>query len=344
MNFESVTIKDIAKELGISASSVSRALNDSYEISERTKKLVIECARKLNYQPNSMARSLKQGNSKAIGVVVPLVDNRFFSQVIDGIESIAHSKGYNVIFTQSRESSKLEMFNVDHLTSHSIDGLLMSLSTETTDVGYLKKLHAKGLPIVFFDRICDEINTHKVIADNFMGALEGTTQLINAGYRKIAHITGSINVSITKERLNGYKLALERNNIAVNEQHIKYCLYGGKDRKEIENILIELLYGENRPDAIFTASDMITTTTFSLLHQLKFSIPKDIAILGFSNVQEADILNPSLSTIYQPGLEMGKKAAEMLIGLIETKRHIINFETVTLPTQVHIRNSSLRAE
>ena len=340
MNLGAVTIKDIAKELGISTSAVSKALKDSHEIGEKTKKRVLECAKRLNYQPNPMAQSLKQGNSKSLGIVVSTIDNHFFSQVINGIEFIAHSKGYNVFITQTHESYDLEMLNVNHLIYRSIDGLLISLSTETNNVDHLKKLHEKGLPIVFFDRVSDEIETHKVIADNFQGAYEATIALINAGYRKIAHITSSVNVSITAERLKGYQLALEENNITPDERYIKYCLHGGKDLNEIEKALNELLLSPNRPDAIFTASDRITTTTLLLLHKLGFKIPEDIALLGFTNTQLADVLNPSLSTVYQPGFEMGKKATEMLISLIESKRAVTEFETVVLPTQVFIRNSS----
>jgi len=197
MNFGAVTIKDIAKELGISASAVSKALKDSHEISEKTKKLVLECAKKHNYQPNPMALSLKRGNSKSLGIVVSTIDNHFFSQVIDGIESVAHSKGYNVTITQTHESYDLELANVNHLTVRAIDGLLISLSSETKDIDHLIKLHDKGLPIVFFDRVSNAIDTHKVIADNFKGAYDATTHLVRSGYKKIAHITSSQHISIT---------------------------------------------------------------------------------------------------------------------------------------------------
>lgn len=340
MNFEVVTIKDIAKELGISASAVSKALKDSYEISEKTKKLVLECARKHNYRPNPMAQSLKRGKSKSLGIVVSTIDNRFFSQVINGIESVAYSKNYNVIITQTHESYDLEVSNVQHLTIRAIDGLLISLSNETKDTEHLKKLHDKGLPIVFFDRVTDDIDTHKVIADNFKGAYEATNSLIRAGYKKIAHITSSPHVSITADRLQGFMLAMKENNMPVDEQRIKYCLHGGRDLNEIETALSELLYSAERPDAIFTAADRITTTTLMLLHKLGFKIPEDIALLGFSNIDLAEVLNPSLSAVSQPGFEMGKKATEMLISMIESKRPVTEFEKVILPTEVTIRNSS----
>jgi LacI family transcriptional regulator len=340
MNFGAVTIKDIAKELGISASAVSKALKDSHEISEKTKKLVLECAKKHNYQPNPMAQSLKRGNSKSLGIVISTIDNQFFSQVINGIESVAYSKGYNVIITQTHESYDLEVSNVNHLTVRAIDGLLISLSTETHNLDHLKYLHDKGLPMVFFDRVTDELETHNVIADNCKGAYDATKHLIDGGYRKIAHVTSSPHVSITAERLKGYKLALHENNIPVNENHIKYCLHGGRDLAEIEKVLSELLQSDDRPDAIFTASERITTTTLSILHRLGVKIPNDVALIGFTNTHLADVLNPSLSSVYQPGFDMGKKATEMLIALIESKRPVTEFQSVVLPTELFIRDSS----
>ena len=342
MNFGAVTIKDIAKELGISASAVSKALKDSHEISQKTKDLVLEFAKKHNYHPNPMAQSLKHGNSKSLGIVVTTIDNHFLSQVINGIESVAYSKGYNVTITQTHESYEREVSNVNHLTVRAIDGLLISLSTETQNLDHLKKLHKMGLPIVFFDRVSDEIDTHKVVADNFRGAYEATTHLIRSGFKKIAHMTSSTNVSITAERLKGYKQALLENGIAVDESCIKYCPHGGKDLNEIEDALNELLGMPNRPDAIFTASDRITTTVLALLHKFGIKIPEDIALLGFTNTQLANVLNPSLTQIYQPGFEIGKTATELLISLIESRRPVTEFETVVLPAELFIRDSTKR--
>ncbi|MGZ3754695.1 MAG: LacI family DNA-binding transcriptional regulator [Mucilaginibacter sp.] len=340
MNFNVLTIKDIARELGLSISTVSKALSDSYEISEKTKKLVNDYAKAHDYSPNPIAKSLKQGHSKSIGIVVSTIDNHFFSQVISGIESVAYSKGYNIIITQTHESYELEKRNVQHLTFRSIDGILISLTSETKDMEHLQSLQRKGLPIVFFDRVSTNIETHKVIADNFGGAYEGTTNLINSGYKKIAHVTSSPGLSITGERLAGYKKALEDNGIAFNENYIKYCLHGGRDLAEIEAALHDLLTMPDRPDALFTASDRITTTTLTLLHRQKTKIPEEIALMGFTNTHLAEILNPGLSAIVQPGFEIGKTSMELLISLIESKYPVTGFETKTLPTQLYIRESS----
>jgi LacI family transcriptional regulator len=217
MKFEAVTIKDIAKALGLSTSTVSRALRDSYEISPETKKLVLEYAQKINYSPNPIALSLKERRSRSIGVIVCEIANSFFSQVINGIESIAYNNGYNVIIAQSRESFDRELLNLQYLTSRSIDGLIISVSTETNDFSNFRQLHEKGMPLVFFDRIVDEINTHKVIADNYKGAYDATTHLIKNGYERVAILGNAEVLSITKERLAGYKAALQDNNIEVND-------------------------------------------------------------------------------------------------------------------------------
>ncbi|MXV52687.1 substrate-binding domain-containing protein [Pedobacter sp. HMF7647] len=340
MNFEAITIRDIAKELKLSVSTVSKALRDSYEISGKTKELVTNYAREHNYRPNPIAQSLKQGRSKSIGIVVSTIDNHFFSQVIDGIESVAHNNGYNVIITQTHESFDLEVQNVEHLTYRSIDGLLISLSTETKNIDHLKRLHSQGLPIVFFDRVSSEIDTHKVIADNYKGAYDATDHLLQSGFKNIATITSSANVSITSERLEGYKKALTDSGITINDDYIKYCPHGGKTTEEIEKALNELLSLDIWPDAILTASDRITTTTLALLHKLHIKIPEDIALLGFTNTNLADVLFPPLSSVYQPGFDIGKNAVEMLLSLIQAKRPVEEFETRILPTKLYKRQST----
>src|SRR6202012_5710667 len=196
MKFEAITIKDIARALSLSVSTVSKALRGSHEISEETKKIVKAYAREHNYKPNPIAQSLKRGRSKSIGVIVCNIDNNFFSQAINGIESVARQRDYNVIITQSQESYEREVANTEHLSSRSVDGLIISLSAETKHIGHLIKLHEKGFPIVFFDRISDEISTHKVIANNFKGAYEATRHLLQQGFRRIATITSSRTLSI----------------------------------------------------------------------------------------------------------------------------------------------------
>jgi DNA-binding LacI/PurR family transcriptional regulator len=340
MKFEAVTIKDIARALGLSTSTVSRALRDSYEISPETKKLVLDYAEKINYHPNPIALSLKERRSRSIGVIVCEIANSFFSQVINGIESIAYKNGYNVIIAQSRESADREQLNLQYLTSRSIDGLIISVSTETNDFTNLRELHEKGLPIVFFDRIVGEIDTHKVITDNFQGAYNATTHLIKCGYRNIAAIANPATLSITKERLAGYKAALIDNGIEPDDSLIKYCRHGGMIMSEVEEAVGELFSQPIKPDAIFSSADKLTTGSLRIIKAKGLSVPGDIGLFGFSNTDLTELFDPPLSVIRQPAFEMGEVAISLLLQLIESKRPVTEFETRVLPTEFLIRKST----
>ncbi len=341
MKFEAVTIKDIAKALGISTSTVSRALRDSYEISPETKQLVLECAEKLNYRPNPIALSLKEKRSRSIGVVVCEIANSFFSQVINGIESVAYDKGYNVMITQSHESYEREIMDLHSLSSRSVDGLLVSLSTETNDISQLLSLHKKGLPIVLFDRVSDEIETHKVVVDNFKGAYEATEHLIQQGYKRIAAIANSEFLSITAERLAGYKEALAAYGHKFNPACVKHCFYGGMVFEEIEDAVNKLFTLKQKPDAIITTSDKLSTGCLKTLMRRGVKVPDDIALAGFSNSDIAELLNPSLTVVRQPAMEMGRAATELLLQLIENKRPVTQFEKRVLSPELIIGRSSL---
>ena len=344
MKFEAITIKDIAKALGLSISTVSKALHGSHEISKETKAQVLAYASQYNYKPNPIAQSLKKGRSKSIGVIVCNIDNNFFSQAINGIESVARQKDYNVIITQSRESYDREVANSEHLSSRSVDGLIISLSAETRNVDHLVRLHQKGLPIVFFDRVTDAIATHQVIADNYKGAYEATRHLLQQGFRCIAHITSSHSLSITSERLQGYRQALEDAGIQPDPRYIKLCEHGGMIQEETRQALMQLLEMQDRPDAIFTASDRLSTTTLSLLRQMRIEIPGQIALVGYTNSISADIFNPSLTAVVQPALEMGQQITELLIQLIESKHPVTSFQKHVLATELKIRDSSIRQQ
>ncbi|HEV9038174.1 MAG TPA: LacI family DNA-binding transcriptional regulator [Puia sp.] len=343
MKYEAITIKDIAKALGLSTSTVSRALRGSYEISAETRKLVLEYAEKLNYRPNPIALSLKEKRSRSIGIVVCEIANNFFSQVINGIESVAYKKGYYVIISQSHESFEREVANTQYLASRSVDGLLVSLSTETTDLSHFTMLHDKGLPIVYFDRIPEEMPTHKVIANNFNGAYQATEHLIHSGFKRIAHLTISPHLSITKERLAGYKAALADHRLPFDEAMVKYCKYGGLVEEETEEAVKGLLSLSKRPDAIVAASDKLSTGCLAVLARKKIRVPDEMGIVGFTNSLVTDIFHPSLTSIRQPAFEMGQVAMEMLIQLIESKHPVSKFETRVLNTELTVRSSSVKA-
>ncbi|TDW96446.1 LacI family DNA-binding transcriptional regulator [Dinghuibacter silviterrae] len=343
MRYEAITIKDIAKALNLSISTVSKALRDSYEISEDTKDMVKAYARDHNYKPNPIAQSLKKGLSKSIGVVVCNIDNHFFSQAINGMEVVAGSRGYNVIITQTHESFEREVANVRHLSSRSIDGLIVSLSAETEDIGHFKQLHDQGLPIVFFDRVTPEIKTHTVISGNFKGAYDATLHLVAQGYTRIAQITSANQLSITLERLEGYRQALADSGIPLRDEYVRFCPHGGMIQAETEQAIRGLLALDPRPEAILTASDRLSTTTFSLLKEMQVAIPGEMAIVGFTNSVSAHIFDPPFSAIMQPAFDMGKQSMELLVQLIEAKRPVTEFERRVLDVELRIRASSQRA-
>ena len=338
--FESYTIKDIAKALGLSTSTVSRALNGSYEIGAETKRLVLEYAEKVNYRPNPIALSLKEQKSHSIGVVVCEVANTYFSQAINGIESIAYNRGYHVIITQTHESFDRECTNVKHLLSRHVDGLLVSLSAESTDTSQYQYLHEKGFPIVFFDRVAADVNTHKVIANNFKGSFDAAELLINTGFKKIAHLTSSNNLLITRERFNGFKAALDKHNLDFKAGYLKHCNHGGMIQDEIEFAIKELLNMDEPPEAIFIGSDRLTISCMHILKKLGVKVPDDIAIAGFTNSDVAELFDPPLTVVRQPAFQIGQLATEMLIKTIESKWPVEEFTTELVETELIARASS----
>lgn len=332
MRIETATLKDIAKALGLSTSTVSRALRDRYEISEETKKIVVAYADKINYRANPIARSLKERRSYSIGILVSEIANNFFSQVINGIESIAYDKDYHVIISQTHESFQQEKLTVEHLASRSIDGLLISLSSETQDISYLRDLYAKGLPIVFFDRVPEDFDTHKVVVNNFKGAFDVTEHLIQSGNRLIAHLTSSENLSNTKERLEGYKAALAKYEIDFNPDLVKYCQHGGMVAEELDTAVKELFL--LKPEGIFIANDRLTTGCLTAIKNTAPEWAHQIAIAGFTNSNVVNLFSPSLTSVRQPAFEMGQVATELIIQMIEAKRPITEFQTRVLDTEI----------
>ena len=338
--FESYTIKDIAKALGVSTSTVSRALKGSYEIGAETKRLVQEYAEKVNYRPNPIALSLKDQKSHSIGVVVCEVANDYFSQAINGIESIAYNLGYHVIITQTHESFDREMVNVQHLLSRHVDGLLVSLSAQTTDTSQFKYLHEKGFPIVFFDRVATDINTHRVVANNFKGSFDATELLITSGFKKIAHLTSSNNLSISHERFDGFKAAMDKHGLEFKPGYLKHCEHGGMIHDEIEFAVKALLAMDDRPEAIFIGADRLTISCVSILKKLGIKIPGDIALAGFTNSDVVELFDPPLTVVRQPAFQIGQKATEMLIKTIESKWPVEEFTTERVETELIVRSSS----
>ena len=339
-----ITIKDIARELKISPSTVSRALKDHPDISQQTKKQVKELAEKLNYQPNTLAMGLRQKKSNTIGVIIPEIVHFFFSTVISGIEDVAYSKGYSVIFSQSGESQERERLNIQEMFNHRVDGYLISVSKNTSDPTHLNAIIEKGIPLVFFDRAFDGVNCSKVLSDDFTGGYEATKHLLDQGYRRIAHLAGPQNLEISNRRLEGYKKALMDFGLGIDSNLI-FFEEDSSNEEYAYNLTLQLLEKRGRPQAIFAHNDLAAIGVKSAVKSKGLSIPEDMAIVGISNWHLTSLTDPPLSTVAQPGFEIGQQACELLIKEIESKEtEYIEPETKVLPTELIIRKSSIKPE
>ena len=328
-----VTIKDIAKALNLSTSTVSRAVRDSYEISADTKKKVTEYAKSVHYTPNPIALSLKENKSHSICVIVPEIANNFFSEVINGIDFTAFQRGYHVVIFQTYESFEREQANLENGLARRADGIIMSLSGTTENFEYLDKLRADNIPIVFFDRVPPLDDCYKVVSDNLEGAYKATQHLISQGKKRIAHITSPPVLSITKERLAGYKAALRDNNIDIDQNLVRYC---GFEPKEAFQTIDDLIKNHN-PDSFFICSDRLALNCFEGLKKNKNVLAEDICIVGYTNLKTAHLLEPPLTTVRQPAFEMGQQATELLFSILNAKGRTIPYQTITLKNELIVR-------
>jgi LacI family transcriptional regulator len=335
-----VTIKDIARELNLSTSTVSRALRDSYEIGAETKRKVLELAERLDYTPDPVALSLLNSHSNDIGVIVPDISNPFFAIVIAGIEDVAFAEGYHVVIYQSHDDYEREVLNVKHIYNRRKDGFLVAVATSTQDYSHFQNLHDKGFPIVFFDRICEDIDTHKVAVDDFEGAYKATEHLIQQGCKKIVHIAGPRHLLISRRRLHGYRAALLDYGLPIDESFVLSANYDTQHALEVAR---QLLTSPLKPDGIFASSDNIAMGCHAAIIEAGLSMPHDIALVGFSDLPMAALLNPPLSSVAQPAFEMGRSAAELLINLIKKPKENTHPITNILKTNLVVRASSLRA-
>ena len=335
MKSNQITIKDIARELGISPSTVSRALKDHPDISQETKRLVNELASKYNYKPNIIALSLRSQRSNVIGVVIPELVHFFFSSVISGIEEVANTHGYSVMISQSGEDFNREVAACDVFLNSIIDGLIVSVSKETNDYSHFKRFEDEGIPIVFFDRIIEEIHSDRVIIDDFDGAYQATEHLIIQGRRKIVHFSGPQNRLIGQNRLNGYLKAMRDNGVVIDEKLIIHC-------DTFQSALVEtqkLIDSGVKFDSIFTVNDFTAAGVIKILTRNGIKIPQDVSVVGFGDDQTSMMVEPTLTTVSQPGYEMGKKAMEQLIRRITQTRQEPP-ATEILKTQLIVRESS----
>jgi len=329
-----VTIKDIAKELGISASTVSRALKDHPDISVKTKEAVNELAKKWHYKPNAVALSLRHSKTNVIGVIIPEIVHHFFSSVISGIEEVAHKAGYNVMMFQSNESFEREKANVQALLSSRVDGVLVSMSKETKDYSHFKELRDNGIPIVFFDRICNELSCDNVIVDDFAGAFSAVEHLIEIGCKRIAHLSAPQHMLLAQNRQKGYKQALLKHKVSVDEDLIIKC----DNYEEAIEKMPDLLSLPEPPDAIFAVNELTAAGAMLAVKKYGYRVPEDIAVVGFTDGLVSRVTDPTLTTLEQHGYEIGLKATNLLLERISND----NYEPVTkvVKTNLIVRGST----
>lgn len=307
----SINLKQLAQMLGLSASTVSRALRDSYEIGEETKKRVQDLAKQVGYQPNPYASSLRNQVVRTIAVVVPEIANHFFSLAINGIEEVARQEDYHVLVYLTHDSYAREVAVTRFLTNGRVDGVLMSLASETKDFAHLETLRQKALPLVFFDRVWTESGISQVTTDDYASGFRATEHLLAAGCRHIAYLMVSGNLSIGTKRRQGYLDALNAHGV-VHEPDL--TLDGHGSNEENLTLITQLLQQHPEIDGIFASVERLAISSYQACHGIGRRIPEEIKIIGFSNLEIASLLNPSLTTVTQPAFNIGKEAAQLLFS------------------------------
>ena len=336
-----VTLKQIAEELGISITTVSKALKEYPDVSKKTRKLVRETAAMLNYKPNSFAVNLRTKESKTIGLIIPEIVHHFFSSIIKGIISQAEKKGYLVITLQSNESYELEKKQIDLLISKRVDGILISLANGTADYKHISEVLNQERPLVMFDKIAKVIKCSKVTIDDRKAAYKATQYLIDIGCKRIAHFRGPLLPQNSIDRFLGYKQALTDNNI-IYDSSLVYLL-NNMSFEEGKFYANQLLKDHSDVDGIFINTDIVAIGAISEFNNQGIKVPEQINVIGFSNWFMASVISPSLTTINQPGFEMGKKAFKLLYKEIKDKKKkkIINYKNIVFETDLIVRESTV---
>lgn len=323
--------------MGVSISTVSRALRNQPDVNPETRKAVLDLAEKLDYQPNTAALSLLKKTTSTIGVLVPNLDY-FFSTAIKGIDEAALEAGYTVMVCQSNESYGKELINTKRLLESRVDGFIISVSSDTKIFDHFKKIQDKGIPMVFFDRDIKDISSPKILLNNFEGGYLATHHLLEKKYTKIAFLGGPERMSISNQRLEGYKVALKEAGIKVNQKFIEH----GDFNQEYAYVNTdELLKAKNKPDAIFAMSDRLAIGAMTCIKKHGLRIPEDIGLIGFNNEPITGLLSPSISTIDQPAFEMGKTATRLFIEMVN-KGQTNEAHTIILKPKLIIRESTQR--
>lgn len=333
------TIYDLAKELGISPSYVSKALNNHPSVGEPIRRRVKEKAEQLNYRHNSRAANLRRGRSKTIGVVVPHINQSFFSDVISGIEEICFAHDHSLVICQSHESYEKEGKAIETLIHQNVDCILISNAEETISADHLRQVAKNKIPVIQFDRCLDEFDSFKVVNDNKTVSYEATRSLIREGYRNIAFLGGPTRVKAFQDRKDGFIAAIAEANLPIP---YNFIIDNVLTRERGNQAALPLLRLSNRPDAIFTVSDHQSLGVMDAAASLGITIPSELGVFGFADETFTQLVTPSLSTIDQHSMEIGRKAAELYFQRIWEQHEMPATETIVIPSEIRIRQSSRR--
>lgn len=332
------TIKDIAAVLGLTPSAVSKALNDHPRISDKTKIAVKQVAQELDYQPNSLSSALRKGKSNLVGVIIPRVNSHFFSSVVENIEKALNLNGYNIIMTQSNELYTKECQEIDTLLRIQVDGIIASMANETTDLEYYKKIKSKGVELVLFDRGEEELNVDYIGIDDYKSSHLVIEHLVSQNCKRIAHIAGFKHIRIYKERIRGYKDALEKSGLAVQENWI---IESNLRLEDGRRIMQQLLDSPEKPDAVYVAGDIAALGALQVLLENNIKVPEEMALIGFSDEPFTSLTQPSISTVNQHSAKIGKLAAEAFLKRMNDPRKK-SIDRIILEPELIIRQSSNR--
>ncbi len=343
MENKRITITELAKILSVSTSTISRGLKDHHSIGEGTRDKIKKTALELGYIPNSVASNLRRRKTNQIGVIIPRIDRYFHSSSISGIEEVANEAGYYVSIFQTKDSYIKEVESVKILMSNKADGIIACLALETTNIDHYKQLSNLKIPLVLFDRVSNNLESSKVLINDYDAAFKACDHLVKIGCKKIAHIAGNLNSLIFKSRLEGYKAALIKNNLKIDENLI---FYGNiLSEEEGQQFANELLSMNTKPDGVFCANDLTAISVIQTAKDRKISVPNDIAVVGFSNTPISKIIQPALTTIEDHAFELGQASARLLIKQIENKdqnndQNIVS-ETIIIRNELIIRESTV---
>src|ERR1700761_1674820 len=333
---DNINIKVLAKKLNLSTSTISRAFSGSTDINKDTRERILAFAKEHNFLPNHYASNLRDKKTKTLAVIVPEIANDFFAQAINGIEEVARKKGFYILLYRTDDIFEKEVSFVNYLNNGKADGIIMSVSGEANDHNYLKKLEQKNIPVVFFDRVYEDIDVSKVTTNDYDSSFDATEHLIRMGCKKIAYLVINKSISIGKVRMQGYVDALQKHGVPFNDELIIDC---SQDEK-INYSIIKNMLEELKPDGIFSSVERLAFATYYVCNDLGIVIPRDLKVISFSSLNIAPLLCPALSTITQPAFELGSKAATLLFDELEKKGQNVQKKEHVLKSKLYIRKSS----